>query len=227
MRDQTVGDISDMIKFSLLRELAGSDVRLGMAWYYQPDADGPDDGPRRLYLRDEKEKWTALDRQVFEALRQMKQEGRTVAALEAAGFWPRDTVFHRVPVPNRMRRADWARDMAKLFNGCGLVFLDPDHGVGASDRHAAPQELTELLRAGHRTLGLIKVPGRVKDDDQIAGYHAELLAVEGVESLITLRAPVMGTRWFSLLNPDALLKERLRDFSKRLQGVGVKASLTT
>jgi hypothetical protein len=227
MRDQYAGDISDMIKFSLLRALAGDDRTLGVAWYYHPENDGTDDGKHRLYLTEEKEKWSSLDAQVFESLRPMKSGERSVAALETLPIWPQGVRFHRVPVPNRLRRADWVKDMADHLSGCGLVFLDPDIGVGTSDRHATPFEIAELLRTKKRTLALIKFPGRVKHDEQIAGYHEELLAVKGVEGLITLRTPVMRTRWFTLLNPDAALKDRLRDFCERLQDIGVKASLSS
>jgi hypothetical protein len=40
MRDQYVGDISDMLKFGLLRALAANDRKLDIAWYYAPGHDG-------------------------------------------------------------------------------------------------------------------------------------------------------------------------------------------
>ena len=38
MRDQYAGDISDLLKLSLLRTLAAGDRSLGVGWYLQPNA---------------------------------------------------------------------------------------------------------------------------------------------------------------------------------------------
>lgn len=67
MRDQYAGDVSDVIKFALLRALAGSDRTLGVAWYYAAGDDGKPDG-RHLEWRDEPA-WRDLDPVVHTGLR--------------------------------------------------------------------------------------------------------------------------------------------------------------
>ena len=47
MRDQYAGDVSDVLKFALLRALARQDRTLGVAWYYAPGDDGRPDADGR------------------------------------------------------------------------------------------------------------------------------------------------------------------------------------
>ncbi|WP_155268936.1 hypothetical protein [Brucella intermedia] len=47
MRDQYAGEVSDVLKFALLRALARQDRTLGVVWYYAPGDDG-----RHLEWRD-------------------------------------------------------------------------------------------------------------------------------------------------------------------------------
>jgi hypothetical protein len=54
MRDQYAGDISDVLKFAFLGTLAGTDRRLGIAWYYLSGDDGRPDG-----------RWRALTGHIF------------------------------------------------------------------------------------------------------------------------------------------------------------------
>jgi hypothetical protein len=63
MRDQYVGDVSDVLKIAFLRALAGADRTLGIAWYYAPGDDGRADG-RHLEWRDEAA-WQRRNRAVF------------------------------------------------------------------------------------------------------------------------------------------------------------------
>lgn len=44
MRDQYATDISDYLKFSLLRVFNQGARRLGIGWYYLPGHDGRNDG---------------------------------------------------------------------------------------------------------------------------------------------------------------------------------------
>ncbi|HEY3823325.1 MAG TPA: hypothetical protein VGL82_02150 [Bryobacteraceae bacterium] len=49
MRDQYAGDLSDLLKFSLLRALALADRSIGVACYYNPKRDRPQEGRHREY----------------------------------------------------------------------------------------------------------------------------------------------------------------------------------
>jgi len=143
MRDQYVGDVSDVIKFALLRRLAGEDRKLGVAWYYDPGHDGRPDG-RHLEWRDDAS-WEAFDPQLCNALKDLPE--RSIAALEMAAMWPVDTVFHRAPMPTKLDRQSWINQKCEQLAACDLIFLDPDNGIGqASPKHATFDELRQLRR---------------------------------------------------------------------------------
>ncbi|MBZ0148336.1 MAG: hypothetical protein K8F62_12470 [Pseudorhodoplanes sp.] len=121
MRDQYVGDVSDVLKFAFLRALNGDDRKPGVAWYYVPTDDGRPDG-RHLEWRDEPE-WKTLDTRLHSEL--WKLPDRSVEALERALFWPEGVLFHRAPVPSRAHRSDWAVSMRASLASANIVFLDP------------------------------------------------------------------------------------------------------
>lgn len=233
MRDQYVADISDMLKYALLRLLAGADRSLGIAWYYNPDHDGRTDGGHREYLQDST--WSTLDGHLWRALKDLP-EPRTVAAIEALPIWPTGSTFHGVPVPPRQSRAAWADGMCRRLADRDFVFLDPDNGLGRSTpRHATAEEIKALRRPG-RSIMLIKFPGRVRFDAQEDAYHAQLRDTTGATRIMTLRSSVTipgingrkvpRFRWFTLLDYDDGLAARMADFCGRLEDIqGVRASI--
>jgi hypothetical protein len=157
MRDQYVGDISDLLKFSLLRALVGRDRRLGIGWYYAVGDDNALDG-RHLEWRDQSH-WEALDPTLYKCLRTV---ARNVAALEKAEFWPTGVSFHRKPMPTAEHRAKWAFEKRLQLSNAEVVFLDPDNGLGAaSEKHATISELVALRSSG-RSIGFITFPKRQK-----------------------------------------------------------------
>ena len=99
MRDQYAGDVNDVLKFALLRTLAGTDRTLGVAWYYAPGDDGGTSG-RHLDWSSESA-WRVLDEELHKGLVTLPE--RSVAALEQMAAWPRGTRFHREPMPVRAR----------------------------------------------------------------------------------------------------------------------------
>jgi hypothetical protein len=101
MRDQYVSDISDYLKFSFLRGITGATQRLGVACYYLPGYDGRTDG-RHVEYKNER-RWRDLDPTVFDQMLTIKEQ--SVASLEGLSFWPKATIFHRVPVNTQRRDA--------------------------------------------------------------------------------------------------------------------------
>jgi hypothetical protein len=167
VRDQYVGDVSDVIKFALLRRSAGDDRKLGIASYYDPGHDGRSDG-RHLEWQDD-DSWQAFDPVLCDALKGLPE--RSVAALENAAMWPRDTAFHRMFMPRLYDRPIWAKIKHEELSASDLIFLDPDNGIGpASAKHATLEELRQLRRQG-RTLVFITFPGRRPHDDILADLH--------------------------------------------------------
>lgn len=230
MRDQYAGDVSDFLKYALLRELSNDGRSLGVAWYYNAAHDGRADGCHVEYLEDKG--WAALDEPLWHALKELPD--RSIAAIEALPIWPSGTVFHGAPVPPKPLRAAWASAMCCQLADCDLVFVDPDNGLGRlTPRHATLEEIKALRRPG-RTIVLIKFPGRVPFDIQEDDYHAILQAETGAERIMTLRSSVAVPsangqkvprfRWFTLLDHDGTLADQVSAFTNRLGMIsGAKA----
>jgi hypothetical protein len=100
MRDHYVGDISDLLKFSLLHALQGKDRRLGIAWYYVGEVDNGLDGTHREWVNETH--WKDFDPVVHKWLGEIATScNRTVAALQNKAFWA-ETDFH----PHDLLKAD-------------------------------------------------------------------------------------------------------------------------
>jgi hypothetical protein len=228
MRDQYVGDISDFIKFSFLRALAGADKVLGIAWYYVRGNDGRPDG-RHVEWKNETA-WQTVDASLFRGLSNLKN--RSVAALEQASFWPQGSIFHTVPVPTRSVRAEWAEQKRAILKDADIVFLDPDNGIGAeTEKHATLSEL-KLLRRSRRTIVFISFPGRSAPHEMLLKQLHEKLARDvGAKQLRTLRTNVsvprtegsrsyvQRQRWLTLIDPDEQSIVRAHVFAGKLNSV--------
>jgi hypothetical protein len=228
VRDQYAGDVSDVVKFALLRALAGADRTLGIAWYYAPGDDGRADG-RHLEWRDEAA-WRVLDAQLHAGLATLPE--RSIAALEQTAIWPTGALFHREPMPSRVERSAWGMRKRSALDGADVVFLDPDNGVGGeTEKHATFTEIRLLRRPG-RAIVFITFPGRSLTHDALLRQLHERLAVEAdVENVITLRTNVsvpratgsrsyvQRQRWFTIVDPDAELTARTQAFAKALASV--------
>jgi hypothetical protein len=228
VRDQYVGDVSDVIKFAFLRALAGADRRLGIAWYYAPGDDGRTDG-RHLEWRDEAA-WRLLDAQLHAGLAALPE--RSIAALEQTAIWPAGALFHREPMPPRVERSAWGIRKRSVLDSADIVFLDPDNGVGGeTEKHATFTEIRLLRRSG-RAIVFITFPGRDMTHDALLRQLHERLAVEAdVQNVITLRTNVsvpraagsrsyvQRQRWFTLVDPDAELEARAQAFAGALAAV--------
>jgi len=225
VRDQFAGDISDLLKFSLLRALAGSDKRLGIGWYFVAEHNNRPDGRHREFC--EETKWEALDKDVWNGLRDLKR--RSVGALEGLQFWPGKPKFHREPIQLGALRQSWFKGMNENLAGTDLVFLDPDNGLGRNGKlHATIVEIKEM-RGDGRAVVLIKFPGHVQHDKQAWNFHRLLTRDAGAKTVLTIATVVIinktpRVRWFTILDADEKLTIRANSFVKRLNSVrGCKA----
>jgi hypothetical protein len=218
MRDQYAGDVSDLLKFALLRTLAADEKKIGVAWFYNPAHDGRPDGGHRDY-RDEP-KWKSLDLTLWNALRELPE--RSVSALEKLQIWPPKTRFHRVPIPSTGSRHSWAMDMKSALQESSIVFLDPDNGVGVSERHATVDEI-EAMRKPGRAVVWIKFPARQNHDRQLEAYHGLLLDMTGALSVVTVRTcvwlPQPSSRWFTIVDADDAQIQRAKQFAHKLNTI--------
>lgn len=225
MRDQYAGDVSDVLKFAFLRALAGTDRKLGIAWYHASGDNGRADG-RHLEWREEIA-WRNLDAELHAGLAALPE--RSIAALEGAAIWPKGVLFHREPMPARRDRSEWGARKRSSLDGADLVFLDPDNGLGGeTERHATFLELLLLRRTG-RTIVFITFPGRnAKHDELVTRLHMRLQAEAGARNIITLRTNVtipradgspfyvQRQRWFTVVDSDDELSDRARAFAAAL-----------
>jgi hypothetical protein len=228
LRDQYAGDVSDFLKFALLRALADTDRRLGVAWYYVPGDDGRPDGRHLEWRRDDA--WKALDPVVHAALSTLSD--RSVAALERASLWPGGTLFHRKPVPRDASRHEWAVKIGVSLAQADLVFLDPDNGIGdRKEKHAKFSEIA-ALRDSNRSLIAILFPGRSKPHHELIKHlHERIRERCGSERVLTVRTNVsvprtpsspylvQRPRWFTVIDPDDTIVARARSFADALHAI--------
>jgi len=226
MRDHYAGDISDLLKFALLRALARDDRTIGIAWYYAAGVDKPEDG-RHLEWRDDSN-WRKLDPSLHTWLR---SRSKTVEALEDAAFWPAGTRFHRAPIPSLSGRDSWIEGKRLVLANADLVFLDPDNGIGRpSKKHATLSELTALRHPG-RSLGFIAFPHRNSTHaDQLQQLHYAIRIQTGISVVRTLRTSVSlpskrigqhvpRIRWFAFIDLDTELEQRLVAFANAIREI--------
>ena len=226
MRDQYAGDISDVLKFSLLRFLAANDRKLGIAWYYAPSDDGRSDGRHLEWQIDEA--WHRLDHEVAFALSNLPV--RSLEALEHAQIWPAGAIFHRQPIPHSSDREKWVTNKHQVLGECDLVFLDPDNGLGTDpEKHATFEEVKRLRKAG-RAIVFITFPKRIKHDLQVRELHAKLVAEAGAKAAFTIRTSVSvpgakpgsfvpRARWFTVVDGDTELWTRAHLFAEKLSAI--------
>jgi hypothetical protein len=219
MRDQYAGDISDLLKLSLLRTLAADDKTLSVGWYYNPSHDGRPDGGHREYCRESK--WQSLDLPLWNALKDLSE--RSVSALEKLPIWPARTRFHGVPVPSVASRQLWAADLKTALQGSNIIFLDPDNGVGTqTERHATFSEI-ESLRQPSGAVVLIKFPGHANHRLQLEEHHGSLRDQTQASSIATVSTCVWLNqprfRWFTIIDGDDALIERARLFARKVNAI--------
>jgi hypothetical protein len=163
---------------------------------------------------------------------------RSIAGLERLDIWPPETTFYREPVPGRGERGKWANGKRKALASADIIFLDPDNGLGdETPKHTTFDELRMLRRPG-RAIVVITFPGRSKPHvDLLSDLHTRLRAEVGSQSLATLRTNVsvpakagrsyvQRQRWFTVIDPDLVLLERLQEFARNLAKIPrLKATL--
>jgi len=158
MKDQYIGDLSDYVKYGLLRGLCeGTILRLAVCWMRTRD-DATRHGGASEYLQEPK--MARFDPELFHALRSLDPtvgKNRSLAAVERLGILPAKTYIRDLVPQGRRRRAVYMRSVVSACTEHDLVFFDPDNGVqtdgcpdGAtrSDRHVYHDELDAVFMRG-------------------------------------------------------------------------------
>ena len=221
MRDQYAGDLSDYLKFALLRALSGTERKLGVAWYYVPENDQRNDGQHLEWQRDLN--WRILDPDLFDALCNLPD--RSIDALEKAKIWPDGTSFHREPIPARKWRDQWTTQMYAQLANSELIFFDPDNGLGSHPKKHATFSEVRGLRASSRALVSIKFPAMSNYERQADDFHHRLRLETGTNFGFTVftnvsvprksdpRYVVQRPRWFSVIDADSTLLDRANRYA--------------
>lgn len=142
MQNRYVGDIGDFGKYGMLRALLqGTGIRLGVNWYLVPDETHTNDGKYIEYLSPSEanhNKYRKCDITLYDNLRSLVvNHSRSVTAVQEAGILPTDTIFYSLNIPMLAQsesnflsgRRNWFKDSLSIFNGCNLLFLDPNNGL--------------------------------------------------------------------------------------------------
>ena len=138
MQDCYVGDVGDFVKYGLLRAIRGTKL-LGVAWYLHPDAGPAGDGKHTAYLQ-HLDKWRHLDAELFDALKKLTGDRRSVANIQQSGilgdatFSAERLVLAGVKARDReCWRHQWFDRIKRQLIRCDLVFADPDNGLAPKD----------------------------------------------------------------------------------------------
>ena len=147
MKDSYAGDITDFVKFGLLRTLFSGvkDRTLGVVWFLTDDRPADSDGRKTRYLLDDtSRRLRRCDSELYDQMAAVAFGGnRSVGAIQAGGILPGRTTYfdERLSfehLPKRVRgagearlkhRAMWIRRCLATLEGCDFVFLDPDNGM--------------------------------------------------------------------------------------------------
>jgi hypothetical protein len=237
MRDHYVGDITDFIKFALLRRLQSPNRLLGISWYYIESCDNSCDG---LHIEwTDSSHWKTLDHDLHPWLKDKTKGHRQVERLQDLAFWP-NTLFYSTQVAHKRGRTDWATTMYSDLQKANLIFLDPDNGIKEGSRkHASMSEIRQFRQDG-RTIVCIVFPHRnTTHDIQLATLEEQLKSQAGAISVVTLRTNVslpnknypgkwvQRPRWFVVIDPNQSDRKRLASFARDLNNLNyTKACLS-
>jgi hypothetical protein len=218
MRDESVGDIADFAKISLLRRLANGTRRLAVCWYKTGG-----DGSLRLrrghydYLK-LPDRFRNLDPVVFDGLRRIVEDARCgphgISALERSGLLG-NAVYHRTEVPRRVwLRREWTDELVDSVEQADLVFLDPDNGIEGSritPRHVALSEIVALRRPGRALAIAHHHSGRRAE----AKFLIDRMRSLGCKRVDLIRFRLFMSRLFVVVDHDEAMSEQISAFADR------------
>ena len=221
MQDRYVGDVGDFVKYGLLRAIRGT-KRLGVAWYLRPNAGPAGDGRHTAYLQHPDE-WRHLDDELFDALRELTADRRSVANIQQSGILG-DAVFatDRLVVAGvkARDRQRWFDRTKRQFADCDLVFADPDNGLVPNDRFRPARQVNAkripfaeaMALAEGRTAVIYHHNSRRRGGhlDEIGWLKNQL--PDGTMAYYWRR---VSNRTFLIINPDDEIRRRLLEFENR------------
>ena len=225
MQDRYVGDVGDFVKYGLLRAIRGT-KRLGVAWYLHPNAGPAGDGRHTAYLQHPDE-WRHLDAELFDALRELTADRRSVANIQQSGILG-DAVFAadrlevaEVKARDRERwRHQWLDRIERQLAGCDLVLADPDNGLVPNDHFRPARQVNAKRIPFAEAMALAEERTAViyHHNSRRRGGHLEEIRwlknqlPDGTMAYYWRR---VSNRTFFIINPDDEIRWRLLEFVNR------------
>jgi hypothetical protein len=176
MQDRYAGDIGDFAKYALLRSLAGSDLRLGVVWFLNPNEESTADGKFTHYPR-----LRECDVDLYDRIQAFLEGGaRRIARIEQADILPAETSFYSQPltfcdlppsnqIARRHRRERWLAEAFAATAQSDIVFLDPDNGFAPGDPAAAHKK--KKLAKGAKYVFFDELLPYLNRDQSLVVYH--------------------------------------------------------
>lgn len=128
MKDQYVGDVSDYLKYAMLRAWRARGLSIALAWM-RTDPDVRSDGGLVRYLG-RPQLYRHLDPELFDGLAQLvatdQRSIRKVVEMDLiAGSYSYEALLH----DDREARHAWFTGLARCAKEAQILFLDPDNGL--------------------------------------------------------------------------------------------------
>jgi hypothetical protein len=150
MKNQYVGDIGDFAKYYLLRQLAKSELKIGVNWYLTKDDPNKEDGKHVGYLFS-KNSTERKDRDpdLCNVLRRLLYEDkRSVVELEKSKILPIYQFYNDV-LDKSNNRKEWFDKCMKSMRDVDVLFFDPDNGLASDDNSIQHASYDEICEAYH------------------------------------------------------------------------------
>lgn len=222
MQDRYAGDIGDFIKLGLLRSLSNG-RQLGVAWYRYPDEVHNSDGRHISYLKRGGE-LASLDPELFAHLESVALGNRKISALmpALAGAISSDDSLALASVPAKFRRewrSKWFSKVLTDLEGCDIVFADPDNGLvdDADHRKGALKFGKQIPLAEAIQLAEGRCAVVYHHNTRRAGGHdaeVDYWISQFPMRTLAVRANAYSCRTFFILNPDAEVEDRVKQFCR-------------
>ncbi|NLK00965.1 MAG: hypothetical protein GX318_06980 [Clostridia bacterium] len=160
MQDRYAGDVGDFGKFGLLRNIAGTGLKIGINWYrsYKPEEHKKGDGKYIGYLYDKS--FLGCDDELLESLRSVVESDRSIAALEGENLIPNARYYSEILKPGNdsiFSRDLWFEKSQEVLADSDIIFCDPDNGLlvksvslnsSKSDKYITEKELLSYYGMG-------------------------------------------------------------------------------
>lgn len=223
MKDQYVGDVSDFLKYALLRALSDDrDFPASVIWMRTND-DGRGDGQKLGYLS-QPSRHRELDPQLFDSLAAMVSQGsRSLGAIEHAGLLPGAEYMSEVLSDELRQRQRYFERARALSISRPLVFFDPDNGLEVSSvskgqrmssKYLYWDEVQETFARGQSVIVYQHFP-RVERQSFVVKIANIAMKLTGAPSVLGLATSHVLFAVFPQRAHERLVSRRLGRFARR------------